>query len=67
MLYTALSQCQVWYTICRERKKSKKEFDLDPLINYFEDFVKRENLTNPFHVNILPKKQLKNIEKKTIK
>ena len=24
LVYTSLSQCQVWYTICRERKKKGK-------------------------------------------
>lgn len=40
---------------------------MDPLINYFNSFVERNELVNPFHKSILPKKQLRTIEKKSIK
>jgi hypothetical protein len=57
----ALSQCNVWYTICKSRRKSQKQFDLDPLIEYFNNFVKKWKLDNPYHIDILPKKQVKHI------
>ena len=64
MIYVSLSQCKIWFTICRERRKSGKEFDLDPLINFFDAFVKRLEIVNPFHVNIMPRKHVRHLEKK---
>lgn len=37
---------------------------MDPLIEYFNNFVARMKLQNPYHIDILPKKQAKNIERK---
>lgn len=44
--------------------KDVKEFHLDPLIKYFDNIVKRCQLVNPFHTKVLPRKQVKHIEKK---
>ena len=41
MIYEALSRCQIWFTICRERRKNSKGFYLDPLINTFDLIVKK--------------------------
>jgi hypothetical protein len=63
-LYEALSRCQIWFTICRERKKSGKGFHLDPLINTFDSIVKKAELppNSAFHISVLPRKNVRKLE-----
>lgn len=59
IIFEALSGCQVFYTIQRERKKSGKEYFMDPLINCYEDIKSKLKITHSFHEKVLPRKQLR--------
>jgi hypothetical protein len=49
----------------RERKKSGKEYCMDPLINCYGDIKNKLNITHSFHDKVLPRKQLRYFEKKS--
>ncbi len=59
-----MRRCQIWFTICRERKKSLKGFYLDPLINTFDSIIKKLGINSPFHISVLPRKNVKKMEQK---
>lgn len=49
MIFEALSKCQVFYTIWRERRKSGKEFYLDPLIQVYDNIKNKIGIVHSFH------------------
>jgi hypothetical protein len=64
IIFETLSKCQVFYTILRERKKSGKEYFMDPLILAYEQIKQKLQIVHSFHETVLPKKQLRYFEKK---